>query len=259
MMPSTTKNKLPIRILIKVLVIVFWLGVWQFLSYKVNKQIILPSPIDIIKRIGELSGEKAFRDTVISSVGRIYSGLLLGVAAGLVLGVLSALSVIIRELVTPIMHVVKATPVASFIILALIWLKGENVPAFAAFLMVLPIICESTYTGITLTDSKHIEVARVFGFSKFKTLRSVYIPSLLPYFTASLKTSMGLAWKAGIAAEVLCTPRNSIGRNIYEAKIYIETVDVFAWTAVVIIMSFIIEKIVSLLFRGRIFRKAATR
>ena len=52
-----------------------------------------------------------------------------------------------------------------------------------------------------------------------------------------------MGWKAGIAAEVLTVPPLSIGKNIFEAKLYLETTELFAWTLTVILLSLVIERI----------------
>ena len=138
---------------------------------------------------------------------------------------------------------IKATPVASFIILSLVWLGTAAVPIFMAFLMVLPIIWANVMQGIHGVDREYLEMARIFAMSRGKRLMKIYIPCVLPYFIAGCRSALGIAWKAGIAAEVLATPAGSIGKNLYEAKIYLNTADVFAWTAVVVIMSLVIEKL----------------
>jgi len=149
----------------------------------------------------------------------------------------------VRTLVSPLLSAVKATPVASFIIAALFWLSRGEVPTFISFLIVLPVICDSVYTGIKNADNDLLELAAVYKFSFFKRLRYIRIPSAIPYFLSALNTSIGMAWKAGVAAEVLCTPQNSIGKELYSTKVYMETADMFAWTLVVILLSIIFEKI----------------
>jgi NitT/TauT family transport system permease protein len=176
-------------------------------------------------------------------------GFLLAVLAGAVVAVLATMSSFVYDLFYPVIRVIRATPVSSFIILALIWLSTSSVPIFASFLMVFPIVWENVYKGIQNTSGKLLEMAKVFRFAPAKTLKRIYIPSVMPYFVAACNIGIGLAWKAGIAAEVLGVPRHSIGTELYSAKIYLETADVFAWTAVVIILSFILEKVFILLLR----------
>ena len=143
----------------------------------------------------------------------------------------------------PVISLVKAAPVVSFIILTLVWLKSGTVPAFISFLMVFPVVWTNVSEGIRRTDKKLLEMAKIFDFGRIKTVKNIYIPSVLPFFKTACVTGLSLAWKSGIAAEVICTPQLSIGKQLYNSKIYLETPELFAWTAVVVILSGIVEKL----------------
>lgn len=247
------KNRLK-SLIFRLLAAVFWLLVWQLAAVLVGKEILLPTPIAVIGRLFELGGTVKLWTDTFSSLGRIMAGFGLGLLTGTVLGFLAYKLKFVRILISPLLTVVKATPVASFIILALVWLTRLHVPAFIAFLMVLPIVTENTVTALGMTDRKLIEMENLFGFSFRRKCATLYFPSFSPYLFSSVKTSLGLSWKAGIAAEVLCTPVGSIGKNLYESKIYLETIDVFAWTVVVVIMSLILEKAITKLLE-LLFRK----
>ncbi|NLO45952.1 MAG: ABC transporter permease subunit [Clostridiales bacterium] len=220
---------------------VIWLLLWQAVCSAVNKEILIVSPLRTAARLAELAGEPGFWSSAAMSMSRILAGYVLGVAAGAALALLTSFIKPLREFFSPAISIIKATPVASFIILALVWLRRGAVPVFTSSLMVLPIIWGNVSEGISKTDKGLLEMSRVFLFSRAKRLTAVYIPSAMPYFSAGCVTSLGLAWKAGIAAEVLSLPALSIGRELYNSKIYIETADLFAWTAVVIIMSMLLE------------------
>jgi len=226
-----------------VAVLAFWVIVWWIIAVEVNRPVLVASPSEVFERFKELAVTNEFYIIVFSSVFRILGGFVIAVAAGCLIGICTAKIQIIDELVSPILSVIKATPVASFIILALVWLNKQSIPAFISFLMVMPIIHGNVSTGIKNTPIELIEMTRMYRFSFKDKLLKLYIPSVYPYFRAGFKTSLGLAWKAGVAAEVLCFPHNSIGKELYEAKTYLETVDVFTWTVTVIIISVIIEKI----------------
>ncbi len=99
----------------------------------------------------------------------------------------------------------------------------------------------SVCQAIRGVDKSLLEMARMYQFGRMKTLRLVYFPSVSPAWSAASVTAMGLGWKAGIAAEVLCLPKMAIGTNLYYSKIYLETPALFAWTAVIIVLSFILE------------------
>lgn len=154
------------------------------------------------------------------------------------------------HLFSPIVKLVRATPVASFIILAIFWLSTDIVPTFISFLMVVPLIFTNLSEGFKNTDKNLLEMAEVYRFNFFKKVRLIYIPSLMPYFVSASSVGLGFAFKSGIAAEVIAQSKNTLGLAIYDAKVYIETVDVFALTAVIIILSILLEKAFMFLIRS---------
>lgn len=236
----------------------FWLLLWWLAAtFSVKQELLLPSPIRVLSRLGELAIQSEFWIITLSSLLRIFSGVLCALILGVFCGILTAHFAPLRELLSPILAIIKATPVASFIILALVWIARSKLPVFIAALMVLPIIWTNIEQGIRQIDPKLLEMAHVFRFSRTKRLLHITIPSVLPYFAAACKTSLGLAWKAGIAAEVLATPTGSIGKELFEAKTFMETTDLFAWTVTVILLSICMEKLFFLLLR-RILRHTHT-
>lgn len=220
----------------------FWLAVWQVAAMAINQELLIVSPIDVIQRLLALMGETAFWHTTLWTLGRIMLGFAIAVLSGIALAVLSHVSGVAHALIQPIMGTVKSTPVASFILLALVWMQTGNVTIFTTFLMVLPIIWANVLSGLRNVDGKLVEMAKVYQFSRGQALLRVYIPSVMPYFIAAFTTGLGLGWKAGIAAEVISLPQIGIGRQLHYAKVYLETPDLFAWTLVVIILSMLLEK-----------------
>lgn len=224
------------------IVLVFWIIVWQIIAVCVDKEVLITTPFATIKNLFVLAKEKEFYIIVLTSVFRILSGFFAAVAAGTALGILTGKLPLFDELISPLLSVIKATPVASFIILALFWLSKETIPSFISFLMVLPIIHGNVSEGIKNTSAELLEMTKVYNIPLGKKLTKLYLPTVLPYFFAGFKISLGLAWKAGVAAEVIAITQNSIGKELYEAKLYLDTLNVFTWTLTVIIISMILEK-----------------
>ena len=220
-----------------------WLLVWEGMALLVGKELLLPAPPVVLCRLAELAATAEFWRTVGYSLLRIACGVLGAVTLGTALAVMTAHSRLMKALLGPPLAVIKATPVASFIILALLWMGRDILPAFISALVVLPVVWTNVETGIRETERELLEVARVFCFTGAKTVARVYVPSVLPYFAAACRASIGMGWKAGIAAEVLTVPLLSIGKRIYESKLYWETTDLFAWTVAVILCSLVIEKL----------------
>ncbi len=240
------------------IIAVVWLAVWQIAHMAVSKSILLPSPRETLSALVRLSGTGELWQAVGTSLLRIMIGYFSGLAAGCLLAVITAGSRILRDLLHPLMVIMKTTPVASFIILAVVWLSPANVPAFTVALIVAPIFWSNVYAGIISTDRELLEMAKMYRFSRTSLLTKLYIPSVMPYFHSAVTVGIGMAWKAGVAAEVICSPGVSIGSGLYDSKIYLETDTMFAWTVTVIVLSIILEKtVVSILDRtlGRRFSR----
>lgn len=225
----------------------FWLLIWQALHLYVGESILIPSPLSVFLRLMELCGEKEFWISVAVSLSRVLCGLVLGTVLGMFIAVLTARSEFLRSLFSPMLHIIKSTPVASFIILAILWLDVENVPAFTSMLIVLPAIWANVEKGILSVDPHLSQMANAFGLSSGQKFSKITLPSVKPFFLAALNSAVGMAWKAGIAAEVICPYKNSIGSALHDSKIVFETTDTFAWTAAVIILSILLEKSLVLL------------
>lgn len=235
------------------LIVLFWFIVWEIASVLINKPLLFPSPIDVFIKLLELALTKTFWENTLLSLGRVSLGIVIAIISGAILALLSAFSKLLYEVIYPLVTVVKSTPVASFIILVWIFIGNGATPVVISALMVFPIVYANVYQGIKSVDQNMIEVCKIYKISGKKMLSSLYLPTVLPYFTSALLSSIGLGWKAGIAAEVLCTPMKSIGRAIFESKTYIEYVDLFAWTLTVILLSLALEfsltKLIKLAFK----------
>ena len=247
MMTSILENKL-VR---KILSFAFWMLVWYLCALKVGKELILPGPFEVVTALGKLAVTSKFWINTAVTIVRILLGFTLGIAAAILLAVITCTNTFADALLSPVIRLVRATPVASFIILAMLWMKKTNVPILMAMLMVVPVVWENIVAQYQATDRNLLEMAEAYKLSKWKKFRYIYVPSAFPGFLSGCLSAMGLAWKSGIAAEVLSQPSLAIGSNLYYSKIYLETPELFAWTSVVIILSMCIEKIIRmLLFRG---------
>ena len=237
------------RVLRPCAALVFWLAVWQLAAQQVDSLLFLPGPVTVAARLGELIRTAHFWQTTGLTLLRIILGMLWGTGLGIVLAGLSCASPWLDTLVAPAVRIIRATPVASFILLVFLWSDRDQVPVIIAALMVLPVVWGNVVRGIRECDRKLLEFARAYRFSRLKTLRLVLLPGVRPYLLSAITTSMGLAWKSGVAAEALVWPKMAIGTQIYNTKFYLETADLFAWTVVVIALSLTLEALISLLIR----------
>ncbi len=234
--------KLAVRPFKKAGIIIFWLMVWQAVSLAVHNSIILVGPPEVIRALWTQAAVPDFWKTIVLSFGKISLGFILAFAAGILAGGVSYRFPVFKDLLEPLMSLLKSVPVASFVILALIWIGSENLSIFISFLVVFPMIYVNTMAGFLNTDPRLLEMAEVFHMPAGKKLIYIYRPALLPYLISGCRVALGMSWKSGIAAEVIGVPGYSIGEKLYMAKIYLSTADLFAWTLVIIVISAFLEK-----------------
>lgn len=224
------------------LILAFWMIVWQMLALWIHNPILLVTPVSVIKRMVSLIQEPAFYETVLFSSMRVFLGFVLAWVSGFFLGILAYKVLIVQEFLSPFIHVMKTIPVASFIVLALIWMGTSNLTFFVVFVVTMPIVYESIVQGLLTTQKEMLEVAKIFEFSLWKKIWYIYRPVCIPFLINSATITIGLSWKSGVAAEVIGIPEHSIGERLYMAKISLETVDLFAWTLTMIGLSVLFEK-----------------
>ena len=234
----------------KCIAVALALLVWQGAAMAVGLDLLLPSPWQVACRLWSVWREPGFFATVAFSLLRISGGFALGLVLGVLLAVAAGRLRVLELLLWPYVTVIKTTPVASFIILCLIWLDSSSLPVFISFLMVLPIVYANMLEGIRQTDQKLLEMAKLFRVGAGRRLLYIYLPQLRPYLITACSVALGLSWKAGIAAEVIGIPDGSIGERLYEAKVYLNSADLFAWTVVIIAVSIAFEKLFLWLLRA---------
>ena len=236
---TTCRNRI-----IRVLAVAFWIAVWQGVSLAVGSEILVASPARTFGALLSLLREGAFYRAVLGSLMRICAGFALALALGIALGALSFVVGWVRALLHPVVSVVKATPVASFVILALIWISSKNLSIFISFLMVFPIMYENMLAGLESADAKLLEMGQVFHLSRMARIRAIYLPAAYPVLLSAARLTLGMCSKSGIAAEVIGQPRQSIGAELNQAKLFFNTPDLFAWTVTIIVVSVAFERLV---------------
>ncbi len=230
-------------------VILFWLIVWEVADHVIDNRLVLAGPIRTLQALGEQVVKSGFWAICAASFVRIAAGFLLSFVCGLALAVVSYRFRVVRAFVDPVISLLRTIPVVSFMIMLLIWVGNQLLTVYLAFLIVLPLIYTNTLTGLESVDRQMLEMARTYGMSKWRTFMYIYRPALMPFLTSSCKISLGMSWKSGVMAEVLATPKPSIGKEMSTARTFLDTPDLFAWTVVVMILSVVFEKLFLALLR----------
>jgi len=224
-------------------VVVSLLVVWEILAVSIGQEIIMVSPVQVGRTLVALVHHSSFWATVVYSLARIVVGFAMAFFLGVAAAWLSSANRWVEAFAGTIMRLIRSIPVVSFIILLLIWADSAYIGLWVSFLMVVPVIYSNAETGFADRDMKLMQMAQVFGFSPMRRWWSITLPGLMPYLVSACRVGFGLAWKAGVSAEVIGMPSGSIGERLYQAKIYLSTADLFAWTAVIVLLSYLCEKL----------------
>lgn len=257
-------NNIVKKIVLTITAICFWLFVWHFLSLKINSSIFLPSPEATYKALIRIGKRAGFWQTIFNTFSKIAKGFLLALIAGTFSAIISSFVKIIDVLVSPFMRLLKTVPVASFIILALLWVKSDKLSVLISFVMVTPVVYINILQSFDNVDNNLLEMADIFNVGLLRRLRFIYVPALVSGFMSACKIGLGFCFKAGIAAEIIGLPFQSIGSELYKSKLYLMTDELFAWTVVIVLMSvffegvciYLLNKLSCIIEKTNISRKA---
>lgn len=230
--------------------VLFALLVWQILAMCVDQSILLVSPIEVVKRLATIWQVENFGKTIWFSFSHIAGGFLTALILGILLAALAGRFSWAEIMLRPFMVTVRTIPVASFVVICLIWLSAHNLSVFISFLIVLPVVYGNVLEGIKSEDKAMLELGKVFRLPALRRLAYIHLPQLKPYLLSACSTASGMAWKAGVAAEIIGTPDGSIGKQLYYAKIYLDTDDLLCWTVIIVLVSVAFEKLFMLLLGG---------
>ena len=249
-MISTNKKNGQGAVLFGVLILT---ALWKIGAILSGSDVILPGPVKTIQTLFSVAVSPGFLPALWATTLRGLFAFAVSALLGLCLGVAAGLSPWLRAVLKPLVVTIRSTPVMSFILLALIWFPSGFVPVFVAVLMAFPILYENVVAGLKGVDPRLVEMARVYRVPAQRILFRILLPGLFAFFFAGARTALGIIWKAVIAAEILSRPASAIGSSMYEAKIYIETAEVVAWTVAAVLLSAATEFLLqrsTRLFRG---------
>ena len=227
----------------KLLAVIFALCLWQLAAMTIDSKILLVSPVEVAVRLTTIWQTEGFWTSIWFSFYHIAGGFFLALFLGIVLAALAGRFRLIETLLWPFLVTIKTVPVASFVVICLIWLSAEKLSVFISFLIVLPVVYGNVLEGIKSEDKLMLEVGTVFRMPLLRRLLYIHLPQLKPFIMSACATALGMAWKAGVAAEIIGTPDGSIGKQLFYSKIYLDTDDLLCWTVIIVIVSVLFEKL----------------
>ena len=233
----------------KLIIIFIWLLLWQGVSLLIHNPVLFVGPWETVVALAKMVTKSGFYSSLLRTMLRLILGILAGTGLGFLFAYAAFRKKLLRDFLAPVVSLGKAVPVASFVILILIWFGNEWVAMVVVLLVTFPIAYLNLQKGLDGLDPAMAEMTKVFRFTGFRRFRYVELPQLRSHIGAAVALTVGMGFKSGIAAEVIGQARLTIGNELYQSKIYLETAELFAWTAMVILLSWVVEKLLTLVLK----------
>lgn len=221
--------------------LVLWLALWALAAAAVGKELLLPAPWAVAYALFVQINAGELVRACLHSAGRILGGFTIGILLGTGLGVVTARWKWCDRILSPALRAVRSVPLASFILLLFFWLPTGQVPMAVSALMALPVVWRHTRQGIAAADPRLLEMAEHYRLSLWQSVTLIRLPAALPSLAAGWETALGLCWKSGTAAEVLCQPKWGVGTQLQVSKAYLDSPGLFAWTIVTVALGLATE------------------
>lgn len=235
-----------------ILSVVFLIAVWQTAAILINNPVLFPTVGELLIQITGLFKDLSFYSALFATIYRGLTGFACALFLAITLSAISANSLFWKRFFQPIIVIIRSVPVISVVLMALIWFSPEQLPVFIALLTMFPILYQSATTGFEQVDKRLVEMATLFGKSKIRIFLTIYIPSAKNQIFGGISTATGFGWRAIIIGEVLSQPLHGIGTGMKMAQVYLNISELFAWTIVAVLVSYLFDSIIRQLSKVRI-------
>lgn len=216
---------------------------WHITARVMDLGFLLVSPVDVAGRLLTIWFDPIFWPTVGNSLVRLALGFTLAFTAACIMATIAGRFHFVEILLWPYIVTFTSVPLISFIIVFLIWLSSSQLAIFVSFLVVFPVIYSNVLEGIKSTEPQLLEMARLYKVPWLRRILFIYLPNIKPFLVSACSIAVGMAWRSVVAAEVLGIVDGSVGEQLYMSKIYLETCELFAWSAIIVLISTLLGKL----------------
>lgn len=158
-----------------------------------------------------------YYEHIVVSTLRVYAAFFLSIALGAPLGVLIGWNKVAKNLIYPVIELLRPIPPLAWVPLAVLILYGTELPViFVTMLAAFFATVLNTYLGVRSIDETYLRAAACLGYSRWTILWRVIIPGALPFIFTGMEIAMGVAWFSLVGGELIAG-RSGLGYMIFDA------------------------------------------
>lgn len=187
-----------------------FVAVWWAAAFLIDSR-LLPTPPAVLDAliVDAESGKLVFN--LAATLARVAASFAIAMTVGSALGILLGLWPRADKLFGPWVILFLNLPALVIIILAYVWFGLNETAAIAAVAInKIPNVAVTLREGTVALNRDLAEMAKIYRFGRWKTLRHVILPELAPFFAAAARSGLALVWKIVLVVELLGRP-NGVG------------------------------------------------
>lgn len=221
--------------------IILLIIVWEVVSVASNNAITFPSIGVILKSLGEIITIKNSYLVFLYTILRLLISILASILIASFLAYFARRSNVFKKIITPIITIIKTTPVVSFIIILIVLIGHDKSSIIVSFLITLPILYEGFYNAYNSINSDIKDEIKLLSNTNFYVIKNIFIPIMMPHIITSLLQSVSLGIKSLVMAELITQPKYSIGRELLQYRNSLDMGGIMAWTIILIVVMIAFE------------------
>jgi len=240
------------------------LGLWSILTLgataetRIVSPVILPSPLEVLRSIPALFGERALLQSAAATLQRVITGFGLAIIVGVPLGIIAGAYRIFDALTGPISVFLRNIPIAVLIPLTILWFGiDETQKTMFIFIATMPFVFFDSVRAIASVHDRYVETAQTLGAAPRQIITKVLIPLAMPDIFGSLRNLFGLAFGYIMLAE-LVNARHGLGYLLMTSQRRGLTEHIFAILIVIGLIAYGIDRLLYFFQRGLFPYRAAT-
>ena len=209
---------------------------WQAASM-VMSSLIISSPLEAVRALSKMISDPVFMfDHFLVTLQRILSGVLLGSAAGFVLGIIAGLFREVKYMLEPLRWLLMSIPAVVVVVMAMLWYgMGSTMVIVISSVFLTPVVYVSTAKGMEGLDDEILEMAQVYRFPLLMKIVNIYLPSITAPLCSALVVVVCNGVRVAILAEVMGA-NEGIGFRLAYARVNLDIPDVFSCVLLCLIL-----------------------